>query len=64
VSELVEDIEHAPRGWLLEAAEHLSLVVRADHFTGSEWQGAALQDEAARDLDAVLVELGRRLSGA
>ena len=53
-------IPGAPTEGLIRTAEHLALIVRADHYTGPAWKGAAIQDEAAHDLDAVLLELGRR----
>jgi len=59
---LLDDLEHAPTGWILSTLEHMSMIRRADVIMhGDEWELVAVQAEAARVTDQLLLELGRRI---
>jgi hypothetical protein len=60
---LLIDLEHAPTPWIRDTLEHLDMIRRSDVIMrGDHWELVALQDEAARAFDVLLVELGRRVA--
>lgn len=61
---LTHDLAHAPTSWLIDMLQHLDMIRRADVIMrGEQWELSAVQDEAARATDALLLELGRRIHG-
>jgi len=59
---LLDGIEHAPDEWLRSTLAHLQQIQQADIVCrGERWELAAMQDDAARVADKLLLELGRRV---
>jgi len=59
---LLEGLPNAPTPWLVDTLQHLDMIRRADVIMhGEEWELVAVQAEAARVFDRLLLELGSRI---